>query len=86
MPDLDPYYEAWKRRRAEVAVPDAFADRVMASLRRREQRPGRRLARALRGLLQSPSFRVGVCSLACAAGLLRVLQVVALFLAEQPSR
>ena len=83
MPDLDPY-ETWKQRRAEVPVPDDFADRVMASLRR-EQRPGW-LAELLRGLFRSPVFRVGVCSLACAAGLLRILQVVALFLAEQPSR
>lgn len=81
MAERDPY-EAWKRRRAEVAVPDDFADRVMASLPRRE----RRRAGMLRGLLGSPAFRFGVCSLACAAGLFRVLQVVALFLVEQPSR
>jgi hypothetical protein len=85
MPDRDPY-EAWKRRRAEAPVPDDFADRVMASLRRPEQRPARRLSEVLYGLLRSPAFRVGVCSLACAAGLFRVLQVVALFLIEQPSR
>ncbi|HJT77567.1 MAG TPA: hypothetical protein VJ739_10245 [Gemmataceae bacterium] len=81
MAERDPY-EAWKRRRAEVVVHDEFADRVMASLRGRE----RRRAGVLRRLLASPAFRVGVCSLACAAGLFRVLQVVALFLVEQPSR
>jgi len=85
MPDLDPY-ETWKRRRAEVPVSDHFADRVMVPLRRWEQRPEGRFGLVLRGLFRSPAFRVGVCSLACAAGLLRVLQVVALFLAEQPSR
>lgn len=85
MPDRD-LYEAWRRWRAEAPVPDDFDDRVMASLRRHEQRPGRWLARLLRGMLRSPSFRFGVCSLACAAGLLRVLQVIALFLAEQSSR
>jgi hypothetical protein len=83
MPDRDPY-EAWKRSRAEAPVPDDFADRVMASLHRKEQL-GRRLARVLRNPLGSPSFRVGICSLACVAGLLRVLQIIALFLAEQPS-
>ncbi|HEY7312224.1 MAG TPA: hypothetical protein VH643_22865 [Gemmataceae bacterium] len=83
MSDLDPY-ESWKRRRAEVPVPDDFTDRVMASLRQ-EQGPGR-LAELLRGLFRSPMFRASVCSLACAAGLLRILQVVALFLAGQPSR
>ena len=83
MSDLDPY-ESWKRRRAEVPVPDGFSDRVMVSLRRK-QRP-ERFAELLRGVFRSPAFRVGVCSLACAAGLLRILQVVALFLAEQPSK
>jgi hypothetical protein len=85
MAERDPY-EAWKRRRAEAPVPDGFADRVMASVYRREQRPAWRLVGVLRGLLRSPAVRVGVCSLACAAGLLRVLQVVALFLVQQPSR
>ena len=83
MSDLDPY-ETWKRRRAEVPVPEGFADRLMVSLRQK-QRPGR-FAELLRGVFRSPAFRVGVCSLACAAGLLRILQVVALFLVEQPSR
>lgn len=81
MPDHD-LYEAWKRQRAEVPVPDEFADRVMASLHHREHR----LARVLHRLLGSPAFRIGVCSLACTAGLLRVLQVVLLFLAGQSSQ
>ncbi len=85
MPDRDPY-EAWKRRRAEVAVSDDFADRVMASLHRHEQRPPRWLVGTLRGLLGSPAFRIGICSLACASGLLRILQVIVLFLAERSSR
>lgn len=85
MPDHD-LYEAWKRRRAEIPAPDDFADRVMASIHLRGQPPARRLARMLRGLLGSRAFRFGVCSLACAAGLLRVLQVVALFLSEQSCR
>lgn len=80
MPDRD-LYEAWKRRRAEVAVPGDFADRVMTSLHRRGQ-----FVRMLRDLFHSPAFRVGVCSLAGIAGLLRVLQVVAFFLTDQPSR
>ncbi len=85
MADRDPY-EAWKQRRAEVAVPDGFADRVMASVRGPGQEPARPLVGWLQSLLRSPAFRLGVCSLACAAGLVRVLQVVALFLIEQPSR
>jgi hypothetical protein len=82
-PDL---YEAWKRRRAEVSVPDDFADRVMASLRLEEQKPGQRLVRLLRGLFRSPAFRVGICSLACIAGFLRILQVIVLLFAEQACR
>jgi hypothetical protein len=85
MPDSDPY-EAWKRWRAEAPVPDGFADRVMSSLRRQEQHPWRRLAPGLRRLPESRAFRVAICSLACAASLLRVLQVVAPFVAEQASR
>lgn len=85
MPDHD-HYETWKRRRAEITVPDDFADRVMVSLRLQEQRPQQRLARWLRCLFQSSAFRVSFCSLACAVGLLRVLQIVVVFLAEQTSR
>lgn len=84
MPDSD-LYEAWKRRRAEACVPDGFADKVMDSILRQQQTPSRFL-QVLGGLFRSPVFRVGVCSLAGAAGLLRVLQVVAFFLANQPSR
>ncbi len=82
MPDHE-LYETWKRRRAETSVPDDFADQVMASIHRGGEQPARRLARMLRGLLGSRAFRVGICSLACVAGLLRVLQVLALFLSEQ---
>lgn len=85
MPHRD-LYEAWKRRRAEASVPDDFADRIMATVRLGEQKPGQRLARMLHNLLRSSTFRVGVCSLACVAGLLRILQVVVVFLAEQTSR
>ena len=79
-------YKAWKRRRAEAPVPDEFADRVMASLRLREHSLGQRLSRMLRSLFVSPSFRVGVCSLGFIVALLRILQVVVVFMAEQASR
>ncbi len=85
MPDRD-LYAAWKRRRAEVAVPDDFADRVMITLRLGEQGPVPRLARLLRGLFGTPAFRFGICSLACAVGLLRILHVIVFFLAEHASR
>jgi hypothetical protein len=85
MADRD-LYEAWKRRRAEAPVPDDFSDRVMASLRLGEQKPGRRFVHLLRDLFRSPAFRVGICSLACIAGLLRVLQVIVLLFSEQACR
>jgi hypothetical protein len=80
MPDHDPY-EAWKRRRADVSVLEDFAERVMASLR--HQPPRWQLDRWLRHLLGSSLVRVGICSLACAVGLFRALQVVAFFLPSQ---
>lgn len=85
MPERD-FYEAWKRQRAEARVPDDFADRVMASLQLHEQRPARQLLWLYRVVFDSRAFRVSVCSLAFAAGLLRVLQVIVVFLAEHPSR
>lgn len=85
MPDHD-LFEAWKRKRAVASVPDDFADRVMGALRLEKHMPGQRLARMYRSLFQSPAFRVGVCSLACAVGLLRIFQVVVVFLTEQASR
>ncbi len=81
----DPY-EVWKQKRSESPVPDDFADRIMAALRLREQRPGLRLSRIVYRLFLSPSFRVGICSLGCAVALLRILQVVVVFMAEQVSR
>jgi hypothetical protein len=79
-------YKAWKQKRSEPSVPDDFADGIIAVLRLREQRLGQRLSRMLRSLFLSPSFRVGVCSLGCAVALLRILQVVVVFMAEQASR
>jgi hypothetical protein len=66
----DPY-EAWKRRRADVPVPDDFADRVLAGLRRRHGR----------SLLGARLARIGLGSLAGAVCLLRIVQILALFLA-----
>jgi hypothetical protein len=60
-------YETWKRRRADVPVPEDFADRVLAGLRRPP-------------LFGSRAVYIGVGSLAGVVGLCRVLQVIALFL------
>jgi hypothetical protein len=71
----DEPYEAWKRRRADAAVPDDFADRVLAALGR-EPAPSPLPWRAA---------RVGIGSLAGAVFLCRVLQVLALFLTGHAS-
>jgi hypothetical protein len=77
----DDPYEAWKHARAGAEVPGGFADKVMAVVRARQaRRPV-----LLRVLLTSPVVRIGIGSLACAVCLLRILQVVAVFLAGQPS-
>jgi hypothetical protein len=76
----DPY-ESWKQRRAALGPPADFADRVMAALGARQ---GERLRRALGlRLLLSRFGRVALCSLACAAFLFRILQLVAPFLLPQ---
>ncbi len=79
-------YEAWKRRRAEIPVSDVFADRLMESLYLQEQRPVQQVARMVSVLLGLRAFQFGVCSLACFAGVLRVLQIIIVFLAEQSSQ
>jgi hypothetical protein len=71
IPTNDPY-EAWKRQRADVPVPHDFADRVLAELRRREER----------ALVRSRAAQVALGSLAGAVFLCRLLQFVVLFLTE----
>jgi len=80
MPYHDPY-EAWKHARARALVSLDFADRVLAAVQERPMPWQSWLAH----LLRSPVVRIALASLACAACLLRVLQVVALFLVGQPS-
>jgi hypothetical protein len=77
----DDPFEAWKHTRARAAVPLDFAGRVMTAIGARHARRGGRLA----PLLLSPAVRISIASLACAACLMRILQVIALFLVGQPS-
>jgi len=95
MPHPDPY-ESWKQRRAALGGPDDLADRVMVALCRQhaEQRQGfvHRLrllfsdvpSLALRACV-SPVGRLAICSLAGAACLFRILQLVAPFLVARAS-
>jgi hypothetical protein len=75
----DELYDAW-RRRAEAEVPTDFADRVLDAVRDRQRR------RTLRGLflavLLSRAGKVGICSLAVAVWVLRVLLLFDVFLSR----
>jgi hypothetical protein len=73
----DDPYAAWKQARAAANVPAGFADKVMAGVRTRQaRRPVLPLSRAV---------RIGIGTAACLVCLLRILQVLAVFLAGQPS-
>jgi hypothetical protein len=80
----DELYDAWRRRRAEAEVPADFADRVLAEVRDRQYRAARQLT--LRGLilavLLSRAGKVGICSLALAAWVFRVLLLFDVFLSR----
>jgi hypothetical protein len=69
----DDSYEAWKRHRADVPVPEDFADRVQAAVRRRQRW----------SLLRSRAARVALCSLAGAVWLCRLLQFVVPFVSAR---
>jgi hypothetical protein len=73
----DDPYEAWRHARAGGDVPGGFADTVMAAVRARQAR--RSAAPLSRGV------RIAIGAAACAVCLLRILQVLAVFLAGQPS-
>jgi hypothetical protein len=80
-------YEAWKRRRSADAgaraVPEGFADRVMAALpprRRPHTPPWTMLSQFLTDLLASPVGKLGICTLGGLAGAFRMLSLISLFL------
>jgi hypothetical protein len=80
----DELYDAWRRRRAEPEVSADFADRVLAAVRDRQERGAQRST--LRGLvvavLLSRAGKVGICSLALAAWVFRVLLLFDVFLSR----
>jgi hypothetical protein len=76
----DELYEAWKQARARADVPVDFADRVLDAVRARQAARSRRSLLVARALVFSRAGKVALCSLACAAYLVRALQVVGLFL------
>lgn len=80
----DHLYEDWKRRRGQADLSAGFADRVMAAVASHEA--GRRqhslLSGLLLALLSSRLGRFGVVSLAAATCVVRLLHVVAMFVAQ----
>jgi hypothetical protein len=76
-------YESWKRRRAEVPVPEEFADRVMAALKGLP-RPGYPSAswRRLVVWFSPRASKVGLCALAGLALAYRMLNLIALFIPQ----
>jgi hypothetical protein len=77
-------YEQWKRRRSQEPAPPDFADRVMALLAAEKATRHERsvLAAVLLALLSSRLSKIGVCSMAVAACVFRLLHVVAIFVAR----
>jgi hypothetical protein len=73
-------FEAWKRARSAGAVPEGFAERVMASLPRREE-TGRRSG-ALLFLTGSLPGRVAVTLLATTVFLYRAACAFGIFFTE----
>lgn len=79
MMEHDDRYQSWKQQRAATSVPSEFADRVMAVIHERErQRTEKKLWLVV--VLSSRSSRIGICTLASLACILRVLALAALFL------
>jgi hypothetical protein len=80
----DKLYEQWKRRRAEGDAPAGLADRVMAAIESRETDQQQRtwLATMMLAALSSRLSRIGICSLAAAACVARLLHVFAIFVAR----
>jgi len=80
----DDLYQSWKEQRARAEVPADFADRVMASVRALGRRKHQSVLRDLLvAVLSSRLGRVGICTLACIACVLRMVQVIALFIATK---
>lgn len=76
----DDRYPSWMQRRADVAVPADFADRVMRTVEDAER--DRHAARAgwLLLLLRSRLVRIGIGVLAVLVCAVRVVAVAAVFL------
>jgi len=80
----DKLYEQWKQRRAEADAPAGFADRIMAAIESRKTNERQRtwLATVMLAALSSRFSRIGICSLAAAACVARLMHVFAIFVAQ----
>jgi hypothetical protein len=85
----DQWYDDWRRRRRQGEAPPGFAERVMGAVEaaeadgRQRSRPERSPWHAMvAALVSSRLSKVAVCSLAAATCVLRLLHVVAIFVAQ----
>jgi negative regulator of sigma E activity len=82
------WYEAWRRRASQEPAPAHFTERVMTALAAENaaaaevaQRQRSAFGVLMLELLRSRLSRIGICSLAAAACVFRLLHVFALFVA-----
>lgn len=80
----DEAYRRWQRRRAEVPVRADFAERVMRAVAAHESRRSwsSALAELLPRLIVSRPARIGICALAALVCAVRMVSVLAVFIAE----
>jgi hypothetical protein len=79
--DHEEQYERWKQSRAQVDVPDDFADRVMTSIHQTRQRAWWSvLYRVALAVGRSRIARAAAASLAVAVCLLRIGSALAIFI------
>jgi hypothetical protein len=79
--DHEKQYESWKQKRADAELPADFADRVMASIRGRQELARRVvLASLLAAARRSRAVRAGVCLAGIAVGIAKIAIVLSIFL------
>ena len=73
-------YESWKQHRANIAVPNDFADRVMESVHHTRRLTAYLLLQSLvTATAQSRFIRAGVCSVALVVWMMRIGSILAIF-------
>jgi hypothetical protein len=79
----DTWYDDWKRRHGQGEPPPGFTDRLMVAVAAVEAQRQRSLWNGIvLALMSSRLSKIGICSLAAATCLFRLLHVVAIFIAQ----